>query len=188
MGKLLHRQSQIDARFCLRVINEENNLVTEMYKKSDSFVRNFILLLQAAVNNTAVSVTDTSGTSRSCLGFNCTISTYGVTNSGIIVGTGTNPVSASDYNLQSQDLTLEYAPHLVSQPASPIINGGYIESNIIIRSFNNKTATPVNISELGIVVTSSTYKVLILRDLLETPVTVNPNQTLLASYFFRTAI
>jgi len=183
-----HTKDHVSALFELEVCDEDGTVVNSVSGMSDSFLTNFILLLQAAMGNAAVAITDTSGVSRSCLGFSCVAATYGITNSSIVVGTGTNTVLPGNYALQAQNLTMEYAPLMLTQPIAPSIVGSNIESMVCKRTFNNNTGATVNINELGICVISSTFSILILRDVLGVAVPVLDHQTLHVSYTFRTAI
>jgi hypothetical protein len=183
-----HDKDHVSALFDVKVIGEDGSVVQHVSGESDSFVQNFILLLQAAFRNSAVSMQDTSNTARSALGFSSYPTAYGVTNSHVVVGTGSTPVTPSDYKLESQNLTLEHVPVLLTQPTTPVINGGFIESTMFRRTFNNRTGASVVISEIGVYVLYSSYSIMILRDILGSPVTVLNNQTLQVEYTIRTAI
>ncbi len=156
-----------------------------------SFVKNFMLLLEAGMRNSAVTVVDTSGASKSCLGFTCSVSDFNNDSRHIIVGSGNAPVSADDYNLDDKisNSTLEH--NLVNVTLEvPYIDDGYIKSRIARRSFINRSGAPVTITEMGIVVRSSSSNVLILRDVLptQTPVVVPVGGGVDISYTFKTAI
>ena len=184
-----HSKDHVSALFELEVCDENGKVVHSTSGVSDSFLTNFILLLQAAMGNAAVAITDTSGVSRSCLGFSCLAATYSITNCNVVVGTGVTAVAPADYALAIQNLTMDYAPLILTpQPSAPVINGTNIESVVCRRTFNNNTGATINISELGIIVKSSTFPILILRDLLGVAVAVGDHQTLHVTYTFRTAI
>lgn len=182
-----HKKDHLSAAFVVRVLNPDGSIARESFHESDSFVRNFLLLLKAAFSGSAVNVIDTSNASRSCLGFQCEVSSYGVTNSNIVVGSGSTPVSPADYKLETQITALEHVP-LLLYPTVPAQVGSNIECTICRRSFNNHTQGQIDVREIGICVISSTYSILILRDVLGSAVPVLPNQTLQVDYKFRTAI
>ncbi len=181
----------IGADYEIVVRDDTGAVVSQHGGECGSFVKNFVLLLEAGVRNSAVSVVDTSGASKSCLGFTCTASDFNNDSRHIIVGLGNAPVSADDYNLDEKisNSTLEY--NLVNvTPRAPHIEAGYIKSRIATRSFINRTDTPITITEMGIVVRSSDSNVLILRDVLptQTPVVVPVGGGVDISYTFKTAI
>lgn len=184
-----HSKDHVSALFEIEVCDENGKIVNSVSGVSDSFLQNFILLLQAAMGNAAVTIKDTAGTNRSCLGFSCLAATYGITNCNVVVGTGVTAVAPADYALAIQNLTMDYAPLILTpQPSAPVINGSNIESVVCRRTFNNNTGATINISELGIIVTSSAFPILILRDLLGVAIAVADHQTLHVTYTFRTAI
>lgn len=183
-----HRKDHISAFYVLKVIDSAGNVVKTVEAESDSFVRNFLLLLQAGFQNAAVSITDIAGTSRSCLGFSAPAATVGITNSSIVIGSGTTAVTPTDYKLASQITSLEHVQLLLTQPTAPVLNGSNIESRMFRRSFNNRTGATVDVNEIGVYVIASTYSIMILRDVLGTPVSVANNQTLQIEYIVRTAV
>jgi hypothetical protein len=183
-----HRKDHISAFYNLKVVDSAGNVVKTVEAESDSFVRNFLLLLQAGFQNAAVATTDVNGVSRACLGFNSLAAAVGVTNSNIVVGSGTTPVTPSDYKLESQITFLEHVQLLLTQPTAPVVNGSNIESRMFRRSFNNRTGAAVLVNEIGVYVISSTYSIMILRDVLGTSISVGNNQTLQIEYIVRTAV
>lgn len=182
-----HTKDHMTAILDLQVIDENGKVVKSLTQESDSFLANFLWLLRAGFVGSTVSVKDTTNTTRSCQGFSCEVSAYGVTNSNIIVGSGSAAVTPADYNLASQITTLEHVP-LLLWPDAPSLSGSYIECKMCRRSFNNHTANTVTINEIGICVISSTYSILILRDILGSSISLLPNQTLQVGYTFRTAV
>jgi hypothetical protein len=111
---------------------------------------------------------------------------------GIVVGSGSAPVGWSDYNLASKtphsSTGLAYGSStytgITDEP-----NGGLFR---IVRTFTNNGATPVTITEVGLVLGIHSTNpllypapVLIARDLLSTPVTIAPNATATIRYIIR---
>jgi len=183
-----HTKDHVSAILRIRVSDDQGGLVYQKEQESDSFLQNFLLLLQAGLRGTAVAVIDAGNVSRSCLGFSGLVTAYDVTNSNIVVGSGISPVTPADYKLANQIMTLQYVPPLVAQPTTAVINGGYIESKMCDRTFNNHTDAEIDVNEVGICVIASNFQILILRDVLGSVVSVLPNQTLQVTYLFRTAI
>jgi hypothetical protein len=183
-----HDKDHVTAILRVEIRDSDGVVVNTFEKESDSFLKNFLLLLQAGMKGTAVSIQDTGNTTRSCLGFSGAAASYDLKDVNIVVGSDNTPVSPTDYKLGSQITELEYVPLLTAQPTAPAINDGYIESKMCERTFNNHTSGEIDVKEVGICVLSSSFSILILRDILATTVQVLPNQTMQVTYLFRTAI
>lgn len=181
-------KDHVSALYEIQVCDAKGDVIYFEKGESKSFLKNFLLLLKAGMQNSVVSVIDLSGATRSCLGFSCLAGSYGIKNSNIIVGTGNSEVTPNDYALSNQIVAMRYAPLLITpQPTVPIVNGSNIESMMCKRTFYNNSGYTINVSELGIAVVSSTYSILILRDVIPA-VPVFNEQTLHIAYTFRTAI
>jgi hypothetical protein len=183
-----HEKDHVSAVLRVQVFDGEGVVIYQREQESDSFLKNFLLLLQAGIQGTAVAILDTGNVSRSCLGFSGLVTDYNVTNCSIIVGSGIAPVTPIDYNLQSQITSLQHVPLLISQPTAPVTDGGYIVSKMCERTFNNQTSSEIDVNEIGICVISNGFSILILRDVLGAAVPVLPSQTMQVTYLFRTAI
>ncbi len=183
-----HDKDHVTAILRVEIRDSDGVVVKTFEKESDSFLKNFLLLLQAGMKGTAVSIQDTGNTTRSCLGFSGAAASYDLKDVNIVVGSDNTPVSPVDYKLGNQIMTLQYVPLLIAQPTPPVTNDSYIESKMCERSFNNHTDAEVEVKEIGICVIASTFSILILRDILATAVQVLPNQTMQVTYLFRTAI
>lgn len=111
---------------------------------------------------------------------------------GIVIGSGSKPYSPDDYSLeQKYDTTMfEYGDTIVSPP---VIGTGSISFSIS-RQFKNITQAPLDIREVGLVAgyywqyisqfgpTLKRVLMLIARDVLSSPVTVQPQSTVTAKY------
>ena len=111
---------------------------------------------------------------------------------GIWVGSGTTPVSPTDYKLSSKIPhgtgagQLDYEPHTVTSSYSE--TSSYVE---IARSFINRSGSDVVVREVGLVARSywkgfdavrQDVKYLIARDVLPSPITVKPLGSLTVRY------
>jgi hypothetical protein len=170
----------------------------EVYRGiSKSFLKNFGIVLAGMLKNSGdgstdktVTVTDTTGASG-----NVTVEAYygpfkvmsmGADDNddsyGIIVGSGSDPVSPSDYALASKishgtgSGQLDYDTHSVL--ASYGDSSSYVE---LYRSFVNKSGRDVVVREVGIAACSG-VKYLIVRDVLPSPITVKPLGSLTVRY------
>lgn len=183
--------NQLGAAYTIVVRDMSGKTYRERVGESDSFVKNFLLLVEAGMRDTAMPVIDTGGVARSCKGFSCNVvgGTSMIPTRHIVVGSGTTPVSPDDNALVNQipETSLAYLP-VIFDPVAPTIAGGYIESKIAQRSFVNLSTSPITISEIGIVVKSGSYNVLILRDVLAEPVVVPPGNSIDISYTFKTEV
>lgn len=99
---------------------------------------------------------------------------------GLVVGTGTKPVEYEDYNLESKiphgtgTGYLDYDAVVVEGPVE--VNGKYAIN--YSRAFYNAADEPITVRETGIVfAVQSIGKVLLFRDVLDTPVTIDPGVT-----------
>ena len=182
---------QIGAEYEILVRDARGIIASHHTGESDSFVKNFTLLIEAGLRNVAVSVKDTTGATKSCLGFTCTVGAgdTGVDSRHIVVGSGTEPVGIDDYTLDEKIAkpTLLHNGLLIG-PELPYIDSGYIKSRVAKRSFLNMSAEPATISEMGIVVLSSGANVLILRDVLPEAIVVPAGGGVDVAYTFKTVI
>lgn len=183
--------NQLGAEYRIVVRDISGKIHHECVGESDSFVKNFLLLVEAGMQDTALSVVDTGGATRSCKGFSCTVGAGSdmVDTRHIVVGSGITPVSPDDFALVNQipATSLVHLP-MVSDPESPIIVEGCVASKIAQRSFVNLSKSPITISETGIVVLSGSYNVLILRDVIAEPVVVPTDNSVDISYTFKTGV
>jgi hypothetical protein len=181
----------------------------EVYRGiSKSFLKNFGLVLAGMLKNDGsgsttktVAVTDVTGASKNVVvEINHGPATYTMKTMsmmagdnddsyGIIVGSGSDPVSPTDYKLASKIShgtgpgQLDYETHSVVTSYSD--TSSYVE---ISRAFVNKTSSDIIVREVGIVAYSySNYvgidtKYLIVRDVLPAPVKVKPLGSLTVRY------
>ena len=182
---------QIGAEYEILVRDARGIMLSHYTGESDSFVKNFTLLVEAGLRNVAVSIKDTAGAAKSCLGFTCTVGAgdTGVDSRHIVVGSGTEPVDIDDYTL-GEKIAKPALLHngLLIGPEAPYVDAVHIKSQVAKRSFLNMSAEPVTISEMGIVVLSSGANVLILRDVLPEAIVVPVGGGVDIAYTFKTAI
>jgi hypothetical protein len=189
---------------CELIIEEDGKVVYRGEAKS--FVYNFAKVLAGMLGNsgdgsslktiTATDVNGSTGTvyievnhgsaswSFNPMGYNA-----GDNNDsyGIIVGSGTTPVTYLNYNLASKIThgtgtgQLDYDTHTIV--ANYTLTGGYID---FYRTFVNRSSADVVVREVGLVaqsqIGSNTTKYLVARDLLPTPVTVKSLGSLTVKY------
>jgi hypothetical protein len=114
---------------------------------------------------------------------------------GIIVGTGTTAVSLDDFSLVSQIPNgtgagqLVYGSNSVTTIAQSLSNLWFYR---ISRTFTNQSTTPITITEVGLVGNvydaSTLVGCLMARDVLPTPITLNPNDGTVIRYIIKLSI
>jgi hypothetical protein len=176
----------------------------EVYRgPSRSFVQNFAITYMSFILNSAQNVTQPDGTtgkiqpaiSACTVWFNPILSMAAGDNddtNGIWVGSGSTPVSPTDYKLASKIPhgtgagQLDYEPQSVT--ASYTDTQSYVE---ISRAFVNRTSDNITVAEVGLVAfhktgyNSTTYaqaRELIARDVLPQPITLAPLSALTVKY------
>ncbi len=164
----------------IKTIDKYGNILDEQEKEANSLVNAFIALMQAQLMagfSTTISVKDTSNTSRSIYNAAPYINAFtaysgaGVLTQGIVVGSGTNAVAVSDYNLQTLIAhgvgsgQLEYSAMEV--PQTFIISGSDAYFTMR-RTVINSSGNDVTFNEVGLIVDTVNgyaYKFLIDRTL-----------------------
>ena len=164
---------KVEARYSVQICSANGVVIDTVSGKSDSFVKNFLLLLQAGFSGSTVQVVDISGETRDTSGFS---SGYSATEVGyptrtIGIGSGTSPVGISDFKLESTYTESQVQFNAIAESISPMITpmtpgDGYIHCDICRRRFINNSQSEVYFSELGLYVVSGGYDFLILRDVI----------------------
>ena len=183
-------------------IEEKGKIINEFESIARSFVKNFLNMWFAEFNrqNGLTTVVDMSGSSWGSqragtygydwMGLNAS---SGVDTYGIVVGSGSTPVTADDYNLASKIQhgtgagQLSYGSCAVDVP---VVSGNNIDLTIS-RTFTNGSGADVTINEIGLVARwyNGAYRsIMIARDVLNTPVTVANGQNATVQYIIRTTI
>jgi len=184
------------------VRDRTGKVVRRIRRESKSFVKNFMNILHSLFTGADISIVDTYGTSRTIpyafkdvdnyLTETTVLAPEGNDLIGILVGSGTTPPTPDDYSLESKiphgdgDNQLHYYDVVVS---NVLISGNEMAIEIE-RSFDNNGTVDVTVREVGLVLEID-YKsggvydsafVLILRDVLDSPVTVLAGGSLTVKY------
>jgi len=176
----------ISAYVIVELKNKDGKVVKRLKFKSKSWVQNMALLLNGAFSSISFNLIDQLGNNvnvspstdvRAIFRVNAG---SGNDTYGILIGTGTNAVSPSDYKLGSKipNSTLPYSGTTVESLSGS--SSGY--SFTITRTFNNTGSDAITVSEIGLAISVVNTGILIARDLLSSPITVQPNQVLTVSY------
>ena len=173
--------------------------------KANSFVKNFLTALYGSLIEQYISLVDVNGNTISntgiigtwsdwcnygpwCNGGSMTVRSLGILllnapegddTYGIVVGTGTTPVTPDDYKLEQQIPHGSSDNQLYHYPCNVL--DLEVEGNRVIqkiqRQFENRGTVDIDINEIGLqalVIDSggTTYKVLIVRDVLSEPISI----------------
>lgn len=100
-----------------------------------------------------------------------------LTNLKLYVGSGSTAETIDDYCLESQINTLDMISSTGTNNNNPSYTDGYI--NTFTSTFKNNTNADITVNEIGIIGKENTYNVeaLIYREVLDTPVVIEPNHT-----------
>jgi len=191
-GKIIKVHKQHSHSF---VANFLAMLASLMYNNNGS-MNNYYYF--TAINNTWWSYDPTNTTAKNA--FTILSSANGPL-FGIVIGTGTATPTPNDYALGNLTQNLTYGPHTISPtpgtsalsngsstPSSGVLTpSGNTTSFSISRTFQNNSGTSITITEVGIyayiIVNGDTYmNVLIIHDLLSSPVTVPNSAVLTVTY------
>jgi hypothetical protein len=171
----------------IMIFSKEGNL--ELLKKIplESLVAQFVQFSKVGWSAVAESIRDTINTLRAVsavtpprVDAGATLSAYGIQ-----VGTGTNPVSISNYQLQAKIEHGNAAGQLYHQATivSPVTIAGSDAYFTIQRNLNNNSGGTIQIQEAGLV-GLITYNFLLSRELTG-PIDVLNTKTLVGLYTFK---
>jgi len=177
----------------LELLIYSNRGLLEFYKKIPlrSFVRQFVDIKWSQWANQAVSIRDITNTLRT----NGAGTVYSINSAagqayGIVVGTGTNAVTISDYKLQSIIAHGNGAGQLYHQ--ATVVSGVTVSGSDAYftaqRTFNNNSGGLITVQEAGIYSYSSTgYYFLEVRDLTGA-IDIENLKSLVALYTFKVTV
>jgi len=166
------------------VRDKEGKIIEKRKEKCNTYVKNFLMLLNAAFKPGTSDVVDTGGTTRTtgakyCVtwnwwvqqagGYDRAFTLYGSDGGwtptapeaddtyGIIVGTSDQAVSASDYNLISKIAHGDSAGqlyHYATTMLEPTVDGNTVRQRFE-RTFKNNSGADITVKEIGLVVKTS---------------------------------
>jgi len=122
----------------------------DRWRRARSLLKQFAQLLFIQMGQTTTAVIDTGGTSRSCTPSSTALqvnAASGLTTWGIVVGIGTDPVTMTDYKLQSQVTTNIFHGPVGVSIENPAANVWRI---VVSRPFVNNTGAVLGIREVGL--------------------------------------
>jgi len=182
---ILKIHNNIDIRLTITVKDKDGKIIKIHKQKSHSFVANFMYILGTFLAGVQYNWTDINGnveqyngnggTLTSTLCANC--SSLG--SCGIVIGTGTATPTPQDYKLGNQIPNGTGSGQMTYNSPSftePAVSGNTI-SMTIKQSFQNQSGASITVTEVGIqayiMIGGGSYDyVLIIHDLLSSPITV----------------
>ena len=195
----------------VEVRNKEGKVIEKREQKCDTYVKNFLMLLNAGFKTGTSVCLDTGGNPQNA-GASWRYSyivwghgTYSVTlggaggwtptapkaddTYGIIVGTSDQAVSALDYNLIAKIAHGNAASqlyHYATPMPEPTVSGNTVRQRFE-RSFKNNSAGDITVKEIGLVLKTNVtnYLIMIIRDVV-TPITVLAAGTLTVGITLKT--
>jgi len=191
----------------IEVRDKSGRLVRHEIIQGKCFTRNFVNILRGSFGNIFIVLTDTGGTQDTYrityideLFSGCVTSRArmfnarageGVTDYGIVVGTGTTSPTVDDYKLESQiphgdgDNQLHYDAVAVEDVVVDTSVSPPIISVTIKRNFTNNGSVDINVNEIGLIVKQGARAALkyclVIRDVITTQ-TVSPGQSILIKF------
>jgi len=206
----------MDIKFQFEKLDKNKNIVSVSPKyQSKSFVENFLKLLFMDMIVGGLNIYGIDGVYRGMgASLRCVVNMGGedfhrvsaladdwnrlaVSDVGIIIGSGTEPILITDYQLQTKIHNGNEAGELEYLPCSgtnfTVNTGTDVASFEIIRIFRNNTGDPITINEMGIsqIGSYSGYSyytpALIIRDLVDPGQTVDDGEYLKAKYTIQIA-
>lgn len=166
------------------------------YNDTNSYCRHFKHFLSVHgvdINQTARNITGTTqnrGINTHIVNSSPSVGSY----TGIVVGTGTTPVSNSNYNLES---IIEHGTSAGRLIYGTLTNSPFNVDTVndtleyhLDRTFTNNSIDPITITEVGIytgsvTTTLSSSLYMPFRRVLSQPITINPNQSRLIRWVWR---
>jgi len=167
----------------------QGKLINRVVEEKDPFNQNFVNLLAGLFTNCgnvqkSITMTDTGGTARSFYIMSVTYPDYCdlyATGNSILIGSGTTAFSLSNYALATQ-----VASAASSSPTESVVGN---RINITI-SASFSISSAVTISEVGYVrnlndAGGTTRTILLMRDVLSTPISAAAGDTVTVNYIIR---
>jgi len=177
----------------VEVRDRNGRLLKRIRKRSDSFVRNFMLMLFIGFTWGSQNIVKQDGSTVS-ISASADIGEVfyvrgksGESNYGILVGSGTKSFSIDDYSLESK-IPHGTSPGQLSYGESSIeglFDDGTKLYFRVIRTFTNNSGSSITVSEVGLASKGNGNYPLIARDLLPSPVSVPDGSTLTVRYIIQ---
>lgn len=181
---------QIVGELEFKILNKKGELERLFKKPIDSLLYNFVAEVWREWSNTTVQMYDTTTTARNVSPASAFRTDGPATNNlyGLLLGTGTNPVTINDFNLQTKIAHGNEAGklyHQITTLAAPMTIGSEAYFTLS-RNFNNNSGSTITVQEAGIIAYYATgpWYFMLARDLTGA-IEVLTGKTLAALYTFK---
>jgi len=197
---ILKLHNNIDIRVEAKVIDKNGKIIKIHKQRSHSFVANFLDLLGTQFynayggTNVLYNIISVGNAQDGCVQIMAINDTNGDSTYGIAIGTGTATPTPTDYRLGNQinngtgSGQMVYGAHSFVPSSSSVNISGGIASFQVIRTFTNNSGSTITVSEVGIIARiinqakTLIYSILIVHDLLSSPISVPNGSTLTVTY------
>ena len=175
-----------------KITDKFGNIVSEKEQQANSLVKAFAAAIRSqfcAASETLV--TDTGGAVRNLSATSVVVCVAGATviTDGIVIGTGTDAVTISDYQLQTRIAhgtgagQMQYGTQTFDSSTTVSGSNCYFQ---MARVFTNNSGGTITVKEVGIYSSISTYDFMLDRTLIDQAVT--DGQTLTLQYKFQISV
>lgn len=190
--------SKIEALYTLEVKDKDGKTVSKVTKPCESFVLQFLQLIEAQLipSDTVENVKDVGAVLRDAVDYASNLKIEGDVsedNLGIVLGTGTTPVTNIDHVMETL-ISHGITAGKLSYGSTSKITSGVVGANVdlqLIRGFTNSSGDTINVTEIGIISGffdgSSSQTCLILHEVVTLTPILN-GQTITATITFRTTV
>ena len=192
----LKLHNNIDVKLTAIVKDKDEKIIKVHKQRSHSFVANFLNALAqyfaTPYGTSYPSYFRMNNTSNSSFYLSSYIwgnAAEGDSSHGIVIGTGTSPPAPQDYQLEKQITNgsssgqMQYGAHSFNPSSGSVSISNNTSSFQIIRTFINNSGSSITVSEVGYIVEVIDINgyvdyVLLIHDLLSSPITVPNGSTL----------
>lgn len=191
------KDHRVRVEYEIEVRDKHGNVIKKLKKKSESLLTNFLQILGRLFGNANQSFYARDGVAYAPTydhgDYASILAPEGNDDYGVLVGTGTTPVTASDYDLASpitHGTGAGQLQHGAMSYEAPSVSGS-VTTWRNSRTFTNGSGADITVNEIGLAILyygaspMTTFYVLIARDVLATPVTVPDGATLTVRYSFK---
>jgi len=185
---------QLQALYTLEVKDKNGKTVSKETKPCKSFVLQFLQVLEGQLDpDNSIVIKDTSNVDQTCdeneHAFDIS-AIVGTTTYGLLVGTGTTPVTTTDYTMETLIAHGTGAGELSYGVASKVTTAevGVNVDFQTLRTFTNTSGNTINVTEIGLAcVANLNYLMLILHEIVASTPVLN-GQTLTVTITLRTTV
>jgi len=193
--------ANLEVYYRILIHDKNGNLIKRTrWRKSRSYVIQFLEILYGQLNTVDYGITDTGGVERT-LDWNYGGANFAVNADpaldkfGIVVGKGTTPPTNEDYALElqiPQGTATDQLDHASCSVSTPAVVGANVDL-AVSRTFTNSSPAEITVNEIGIYargvdITPADRDFMIIRDVLPSPEEIPVTKILTVKYTLRTTV